>query len=298
MTSPTGRPCEDVQGGAQRSPDSPQASRPWDSSQAADIWRQGAARRMEVLAHATERLLDAAALRPGMRLLDVAAGTGDQTLLAAQRVGPTGSILATDISAAMLAGAEQNFLQAGLTNITTLVSDAAGLELAESEFDAAICRFGLMFVTDLPQALSRIHRALKPGARFAALVWAVRAQNPWMGVQIDVLSEIGHPPAPDASVLQAMSLGEPGKLQAALSAAGFHDVHSSTVPTPRTFESVADAMNTMQSASPAQAELLRQLSPGERDRYLAALRTRLAAFAGPNGAVDIPGEAILGLGTR
>ena len=87
------------------------------------------------------------------------------------------------------------------------------LELAESEFDAAICRFGLMFVTDLAQALSRIHRALKPGARFAALVWAERARNPWMAVQLEVLNDIGRLPAPDASVLQAMSLGEPGKLE-------------------------------------------------------------------------------------
>ena len=64
-------------------------------------------------------------------------------------------------------------------------------------------------------------------------MWAVRARNPWMAVQLEVLNDIGRPPAPDASVLQAMSLGEPGTLEAALAAAGFHDVQTSSVATPR-----------------------------------------------------------------
>jgi ubiquinone/menaquinone biosynthesis C-methylase UbiE len=277
---------------------STQPARPWESAQAAEIWRQGAARRAQTLALATERLLDAAALRPGMRLLDVAAGTGDQTLLAAARIGPAGSILATDISAPMLAGAEQTAREAGVSNVTTLVSDASALELPESQFDAAICRFGLMFVPDLDQALRRIQHALKPEARFAALVWAARDRNPWMGVQIGVLTEIGHPPAPQAAVLQALSLSAPDKLAQALSHAGFREVHTSTVATPRTYTSIDETLDAMQSTSPNQSALMQQLTPSEREHYLAALKTRLNAFAQPDGRVEIPGEAILAVGTR
>ncbi|MBV9582039.1 MAG: class I SAM-dependent methyltransferase [Chloroflexi bacterium] len=275
-----------------------QPARPWESAQAAEIWREGAARRAQVLAQATEQLFDAASLQPGMRLLDVAAGTGDQTVLAARRIGPSGSILATDVSAAMLAGADQNVRAAGLTNVTTLVSDASALELPDGEFDAAICRFGLMFVPDLHQALSRIYRALKPGGRLAALVWATRERNPWMAMQIDVQSEIGRPPGPGASVLQALSLADTDTLARALTAAGFVSVQTSAVATPRTYASIADAMESMQSTSPVQAELLRQLSDAERQQYLSLLQSRLQAFAKADGQVVIPGEAILVVGTR
>jgi ubiquinone/menaquinone biosynthesis C-methylase UbiE len=273
-------------------------ARAWESAQAAEIWRQGAASRAQTLALATERLLEAAALRPGMRILDVAAGTGDQTLLAAARIGPTGSIVATDISAPMLAAAEQNARDAGLSNVRTLVADACALALPEAQFDAAICRFGLMFVPDLHQALSRIHRALNHDARFAALVWAARDRNPWMGIQIDVLTEVGHPPAPGASVLQALSLAEPGSLARALSNAGFREVHTSTVGTPRRYASVDEALEAMQATSPAQRALMQQLTPDERERYLSALKTRLATFAEPEGHVEIPGEAMLAVGAR
>jgi ubiquinone/menaquinone biosynthesis C-methylase UbiE len=277
---------------------STQPARPWESAQAAEIWRQGAARRAQTLALATDRLLDAAALRPGMRVLDVAAGTGDQTLLAAARIAPGGSILATDISATMLAAAEQNVREAGLTNVTTRVSDASALDLPAAEFDAAICRFGLMFVADLPQALGRIADALKPGARFAALVWAARERNPWMAAQIEVMAEIGHPPAPQASVLQALSLSDPGKLAQAMTTAGFGEVQTSTVATPRNYTSQSEAMAAMQSTSPVQAELLRQLSEAERDHYMSALQARLTPFAQPDGSIVIPGEAILAVGVR
>jgi SAM-dependent methyltransferase len=277
---------------------STQPARPWDSPEAAEIWRQGAARRAQTLAQATESLLDAAALQPGMRVLDVAAGTGDQTLLVAERIGPTGSILATDISPTMLAAADQNARDAGLSNVTTLVSDASALELPEAQFDAAICRFGLMFVPDLHQCLSRIHHALKPRARFAALVWATRDRNPWMDAQIGVLTEIGCPPAPGVSLLQATSLGEPDRLLQALATAGFGDVQTSRVATPRNFDSLAEAVNSVHTSSPAQAEVLRRLSETERERYLAAIESRLTAFSQPNGKVHIPGEAILAVATR
>jgi len=102
----------------------------------------------------------------GMRVLDVAAGTGDQSILAAQRIGTSGSLLATDISASMLDVAAQAARDAGLSNVETHVSDASALDLPRDTFDAAICRFGLMFVPDLHQALVRVHHALKPGARF------------------------------------------------------------------------------------------------------------------------------------
>src|SRR5829696_5131350 len=87
---------------------------------------------------ATELMLDLANLQPGNRVLDVAAGSGDQTILAAQRVGPTGYVLATDIAASMLAITDQAARDAGLRNIETRVIDAQQLDLPAGSFDAAI----------------------------------------------------------------------------------------------------------------------------------------------------------------
>src|SRR5438477_12211890 len=169
-------------------------ARTWQSTEAAEVWRQGAARRGQTLAIATDRMLDAAGLRRGFRVLDIAAGTGDQSLLAAQKVGPDGSVLATDISATMLAVAAEAARDAGLANVGTRVADASSLDIPAGEFDAAICRFGLMFVPDLNAALTRIRAALKPDAKFATLVWSTPERNAWIGLQLDLVNEMGRMP--------------------------------------------------------------------------------------------------------
>src|SRR5438132_422497 len=219
--------------------------RTWNSAEAAEVWRQGAARRAQTLAIATERMLERAGLQPGMRVLDVAAGTGDQTVLAARVVGPSGSVLATDISASMLEAAAQAAREAGLDNVDTHVADASGLDLPADSFDAAICRFGLMFVPDLAAALANVQRTLKPRARFAALVWSTEDKNPYIGLQLRLVREMGRMPSPPPSLTRTVSLSEPGKLAQALGAAGFTDVDVSAVPTPRKFESVEAAQLAM-----------------------------------------------------
>src|SRR5438105_3643591 len=92
-------------------------TRTWDTPEAAEMWRQGAARRAQALAVATDRMLAAANLTSGMHVLDIAAGTGDQSILAAQRVGPNGKVLATDVSASMLAAAAEAAKAAGYSNV-------------------------------------------------------------------------------------------------------------------------------------------------------------------------------------
>ncbi len=272
--------------------------RTWASAEAAEVWRQGAARRAQTLAVATERMLDQAALKPGMRILDIAAGTGDQSLLAARIVGPTGSVLATDISASMLAAAAQAAREAGLDNIQTHVVDASALDLPADSFEAGICRFGLMFVPDLPAALAGVHRTLKSGARLATLVWSTEASNPYIGLQLQLVREMGRMPSPAPSLARTVSLSEPGVLARALRRAGFSQVDVSPLPTPRNFDSVEEALAAMRSTSPAQGELGRDMSDAEREHYAIELERRLATYLQPDGRCVLPGEALLGVGTR
>jgi SAM-dependent methyltransferase len=240
-------------------------------------------------------MLGAAGLQPGMHVLDVAAGTGDQTIVAARIVGPSGSVLATDISESMLSVAAHVAREDGLTNVQTLVADAAALPLAPASFDAAICRFGLMFITDLEAALVRIREGLKPGARFATAVWSTLERNPWMGIQLATLAELGRPPGPLALTT---SLGGDGLLAAALSASGFADVTVGPVETPRWFDSLDEAVAAVQSGSPAQIELVRTMTEADRTRYAGQLRRQLAPYEQADGRCFVPGEALVGSGLR
>ncbi|HEY0581092.1 MAG TPA: methyltransferase domain-containing protein [Chloroflexota bacterium] len=265
----------------------------WASPEAAEMWRRSAARRAQTLARATQEMLAAAGLVPGQKVLDVAAGTGEQTVLAAQRVLPGGSVLATDISASMLDVTADVTREAGLENVTTLTADASVLDLAAAEFDAAICRFGLMFVPDLQAALSRIRQALKPGSRFAALVWASETDNPFIGLQLGVVRQLGRMPSPLPTLARTVSLSAPGFLATQLERAGFHDVTVRPIETPRVFSSVDDALEAMQSSTPASGELGRDMTAADRQHYLDELRRRLEAYVRPDGQVILPGAALL-----
>lgn len=127
---------------------------------------------------ATTAMLDAAGVGPGLRVLDIAAGTGDQTLDIARRVGPEGRVLATDLSARLVALADARLRLAGIENADMQVAEAQRLPLAGAGFDAAVCRLGLMFGTEPGQALRSVRAALRPGSRFSALVFGEVAANP------------------------------------------------------------------------------------------------------------------------
>ncbi len=115
----------------------PLPQRSLQSASEAEQWQQDVDRRRHDFAPTTERMLEAAGLQPGDHVLDIAAGTGDQSFLAARLVGPGGSILATDISADMLSIAARLAELEGLTNITTHVMDLEQLEL-EDDTSAAV----------------------------------------------------------------------------------------------------------------------------------------------------------------
>jgi len=121
----------------------------------------------------TARMLDLAALSPGMRVLDLATGRGEPAIAAAHRVGPSGQVLGIDISASMIAMAGQRAASEGLTNLELRVMDAAALPTVPScSFDSTLVRWGLMYMDSPVAALSEAHRALVPGGKLVAAVWA------------------------------------------------------------------------------------------------------------------------------
>src|SRR5439155_1006222 len=162
--------------------------------------------------------------------LDIAAGSGEQTLAAARRVGPGGSVLATDVSASMLDVARDVLREAGLTNVETRVMDAQRLDLPGNSFDAAISRFGIMLIPDPDAALTGIRQALRHGARLAAIVWSAPEKNPLFTLALAIIRRHGLLPPPDPTQPNPFTLGDPSLLEEKLRRAGFGDVDVRVAP--------------------------------------------------------------------
>ncbi|MBO0781305.1 MAG: class I SAM-dependent methyltransferase, partial [Ktedonobacteraceae bacterium] len=199
----------------------------WQSLEEAERWAQQARWRQDLFGEATRLMLEAAELAPGDHVLDIAAGTGDQSLLAAQQVGPAGTVLATDIAAEMLKEAARLAEQGGFTNITTRVMNAEQLDLTDQTFDAVICRLGLMLISHQQEALWEILRVLKPGRKLAALVWSTPDRHPLLSIPLAIVTKYVAMPAHSPN---PFSLAGSGVFEQALREAGFREVSVQAVP--------------------------------------------------------------------
>jgi SAM-dependent methyltransferase len=166
-----------------------------------------------------DHVLDAAGVRAGSQVLDVATGTGDAAIAAADLVGTTGRVVAVDVSAPMLREARA---KAGARRIEFAVADAQRLPYSDGSFDAIVCLFGLMFVPDPVAMLVGVRRALRPGGRVVATSWATPTQAPFAGLVAQALAE--QLPDDRADLLRPFSLADPDANAALYRAAGFGDV--------------------------------------------------------------------------
>ena len=269
----------------------------WGRKESADWWSAGQARRQQTYGAATEMMLELANVQPGSRVLDVAAGTGDQTLMAARRVGPTGNVLATDDSASMLKVAAEAARKEGLTNVDTRVMNAENLELDADSFDAVICRNALMLFANPAKALTEMRRVVKPGSKVAVIVFSAAERNPHHGIPFAIIRRVGDIPYPAPGEPWMYALGEPGALEDVYSQAGFLNVSVSAVPIQRRLSSAAAAAENMRKSAGETRELMSRLNEADRERAWAEIAEQFRRFEGPNG-LDIPGELLIGVGTK
>src|ERR1700760_3752722 len=152
----------------------------WDS--AAVGWNEWSEFNDRADAHISERLVELAGVRSGSRVLDIAAGYGEPALTAARKAGPEGYVVATDISAEMLAFGRERAAAAGLGNVEFMQSDSFSLDFAHASFDAAVSRWGIIFEPDAEAAAARIRGFLRPGARMAVASWGEPDQVPFLSI--------------------------------------------------------------------------------------------------------------------
>lgn len=266
---------------------------PWDDAAAG--WNDHARIIREWLRDATPLMLDAAQIKPGSRVLDIAAGAGDQTLDIARRVGENGYVLATDISTRILKLARHNASAEGFAHIETRVADAQSLKLDGANFDAAVCRLGLMFCHDPLAALRSARAALNPGGRFSALVFSGPQNNPCLAITLrTALKHAGLTPDAPSPLTPGtlMSLGKPGLLAQLLHDAGFADVNVQPVAAPFRLPTSRHYIDFLRSAASPIMQILAVLSTREQRDAWADMEAQSNVFITPTGWVG-PNELLL-----
>jgi len=237
---------------------------------AAEGWR----RRDELLrkgaAPVTLRMLELAAICPGSRLLDIASGTGEPAISAAQIAGDTGQVIGTDLVDEMLAVARDKAQKAQLGNIEFHCIDAEKLDFTPASFDAVTIRWGLMFMPKPLDCLTAAYQALKPHGRISLACWAAVDKNPFVGVLMKTLSNYMDIPTPTADAPGIFAFADPERIRRTLTAAGFRNIVLEQmiidVLEVRDGRAYWDAISDL--AAPVMA-LVRQLDDSSRKDYIA-----------------------------
>ncbi len=244
----------------------------------------------------SERMLDMAGIAPGQRVLDIATGLGEPAVSAARRVGPEGSVLAVDLSADMLGFARSRAADLGLDNIAFREMDANELGLGEPPFEAALCRWGLMFMTDLAATLADVRRCLVPGGAFAAAVWGPPEGAPAVSLSARVIREqLGMAP-PDEGALTPFALCDVEAFLAALRDSGFRDVEGEWVSVEMVFESAEKFTEFRWDRSGALRKLIADYPEERQDAAWRAVTEAARRYEASDGSVRIENQAFCAMG--
>jgi SAM-dependent methyltransferase len=223
-------------------------------------------------------MCDAAGIRPGHVVLDVACGAGQPSVTAAQRVRPDGRVIATDLSPQMVDVTRRRAERLGLDNLDVREMEAQALTFPDASFDAATCRFGLMFCPDPVRAAAEVRRVLRPGARFALAVWDVPAKNPFFTSIASVVAQFVPTPPPGPTDPGVFRLAPPGELERVVRAAGFSDISVEPRPMTLTYDSLDDYWRIQTDLAAPLRAALASMTP-ER---VAELKTQLFAALEPH----------------
>jgi ubiquinone/menaquinone biosynthesis C-methylase UbiE len=268
----------------------------WES--AAEAWDRWGAFVGQWLGAATELMLDLTHIGPGARVLDVAAGAGQQTLRAAQRVGPQGQVLATDIAPGILHYTLEAAHKAGYDNVMTRELDGERHDqLPAASFDAVISRVGLIYFPDQQRALAGLKHALKPGGRISVITYSTPDRNAFFSIPVTIIRRRAKLPPPLPGQPGPFSLGADGVLAATLERAGFHAVEVHKVNSPVKLASAAECVRFERESFGALHQMMANLSESERAETWQEIETALQQFETRNGFVG-PCEMLVGAGTR
>jgi ubiquinone/menaquinone biosynthesis C-methylase UbiE len=240
----------------------------------------------------TERMLGSVALGPGDRVLELACGPGGAGLAAAERIGPDGEVVISDVVAGMVDIARRRADERGARNVSTKVLDLENIAEPDGSYDAVLCREGMMFALDPNHAAREMHRILRPTGRVAVAVWGPRSDNPWLGLLLDTITEITGIVVPPRGVPGPFALSDADGLGELFVDARFTDVAVDRVAAPllaRSFD--AWWTRNLTVAGPVVA-ILNGLDDATRARLRDTVHTAVMQYEA-DGALELPGVALV-----
>jgi len=235
------------------------------------------------------RLVEAADLMAGERVLDLACGTGIVARTAVGRVGPGGTVVGLDINPAMLK------LAGELSNgaIRYGESNALALPLEDASFDVVFCQQGLQFFTDRPAALNEVHRVTTPRGRAVFAVWRGPEHHAAIMSLDQVLARYLAPEVLEGSDAPFW-LGDLDQVRELFRNAGFANVHIRSQVSEIRFPSVRQMLDGVTGAHAPLAGAIAELSDQLREELYAEVETAFATHTDDDGVmVPMTGALIL-----
>ena len=235
-------------------------------------------------------LLRAAQIAPGMRVLDIATGTGLAAEAALGIVGATGHVTAADFSPAMVERARERLVQA--KNASVAVEDGQALSFSDRTFDAVVCSLGLMFFPDPPRGLAEFHRVLRPGGRAAVSVNTVPERSYNNRINLAIARYV---PSLLQAAARVFSIGDETKLRSLFEGAEFRDVEITTQTHRVTLPSFDAYFEPFEQGGGSPGQALISLPEETRRAVREEVRRDLGDAGGP---IEIEVEYRFGSGKR
>ncbi|HEY8860450.1 MAG TPA: methyltransferase domain-containing protein [Gaiellales bacterium] len=222
-------------------------------------------------------------LRPGVTVLEVAAGPGETGLEVAAALTGSGKVILSDRSPAMVEVARRAAAAAGLENVQLRVLDAESMELADAVVDRVVCRFGYMLLPDPAAALRETRRVLRADGRLAFAVWGAAAENEWATTLWDILERLTDLPPAQPGGPGMFALGDPDRLRRLVAEAGFEVRAVEPIAVEWTYAGFDDYWHAQTSLNGGLTRLMPTLTTDERDALMSAVREAIERFRDGDG---------------
>jgi len=261
----------------------------WETAAAG--WESERDRMRQVSAPVTDWLVDHLELRPGLTVLELAAGTGDVGIRVAETLAGQGRVILSDRAAAMVEAAGRWVTERGASGIELRVLDAESLDLPDASVDRVVCRFAYMLVPDRDAAFAETRRVLRPGGRVAFAVWAGHEQNDWATTLWDVLESRAPLPPARPGGPGMFALADRKVVAETLARAGLELEALEEIPVSWRYAGFDDYWRTAAAMNGSLARLLPTLPDSERADLAAAVRDAIERFRDGEG-YRLPGVAL------
>jgi ubiquinone/menaquinone biosynthesis C-methylase UbiE len=241
--------------------------------------------------------LKLAGLRPGMRFLDVASGSGALSLPAA-RLGA--DVTAVDISPVMIGRLGERAREEGLSNIETRVMDGHALELEDNTFDVSGSQFGIMLFPDLPRAARELVRVTKPQGRVFLVAFANPSKVEFLGTFVGAIQKV----VPEFTSLPMdplplpFQVSDPQILRRRMEEAGLRDIRIEPGVERLPFRSGNEMWDWVTNSNPIAVQMISDLTDEQKSRVRQSLDEILQKKIDGNGAAVLKAEVNIGIGTR